>query len=249
MAVGLVYVSFSYTGWNAAVYIAGEVRDPATTLPRALVAGTAVVTCLYVVLNLVFLGVAPAEALSGEVAVGHVAATAALGQFGGAALSFVIALGLVSTVGALVFTGARVLDAMGRDHRRLTFLRRRTRAGGPWVAALIQGALSLTMVLTASFDALLTYAGLTLSLFAGVTVAGVFVLRRREPDLERPYRTFLYPITPLLFVVLMAWMIAFSIAERPIVAAFGAGTVIAGLALYALVTSGSQTPSQRVNWD
>lgn len=236
MAVALIFVTFSYSGWNAATYVAGEVRDPARTLPLALLAGTLLVTALYLALNLVFLGAAPADALRGEVAVGHVAATHLLGEGAGRALSAIIALGLVSTVGALVMTGTRVLEAMGRDHGALATLAQRATGSGPFVAVALEGAAAIIMVLSASFDELLGYIGFTLSLFAALTVLGVIVLRVRRPALARPYRTWGYPVTPLVFVLVMLWMIVRSIAERPLVALAGAATIAIGLAGYVLVT-------------
>ncbi|HJL19695.1 MAG TPA: amino acid permease [Sandaracinaceae bacterium LLY-WYZ-13_1] len=228
-AVALIYVSFSFSGWNAATYVAGEVKHPARTLPMALAIGTALVTALYLGINLVFLGGAPADALAGEVEVGHVAAVHLFGRPAGTILGAIIALGLVSTVGALVVTGTRVLEAMGRDHGPLALLARRAVGGGPFVAVGLQGIVALAMVLSATFDALLAYIGFTLSVFAALTVLGVLVMRWRAPDLERPYRTWGYPVTPLLFVGLMVWMIARSVAEEPVVAAAGAATI--GLAL------------------
>jgi APA family basic amino acid/polyamine antiporter len=95
--------------------------------------------------------------------------------------------------------------------------------------------IAATMMLTATFSDLLTYMGITLALSSGLTVAGVFVLRRREPALSRPYRTWGHPFTTLLALGLMAWMIVFTVGERPLTALFAAGTLIAGLALYLVV--------------
>ena len=232
MAVALVFVTFSYSGWNAAAYVAGEVRDPARALPRALIAGTGLVTVLYLAINVALFAAAPADTLSGEVAVGHVAATALFGESAGRVLSAVIALGLLSTVGALIMTGTRVVEAMGRDHGPLAGFARRASGGGPWVAVLAQGAVALVMVLTASFEALLGYIGVTLSLFAGLTVVGVIVLRHRQPDLPRPVLTWGYPLTPLVFAASTLWMIVWSISSRPLAALAGAGTIAAAAVGY-----------------
>lgn len=233
-AIALVYVTFSYSGWNAATYVAGELRDPARTLPRALIAGTLVVTVLYVAVNVVFLASAPPDELRGVVEIGHVAAVHLLGPSAGAVLSIVIALGLVSTVGAFIMTGTRVLEAMGREHGPLALFARRATGGAPFVAVWMQGAIAIALVLTASFDALLGYIGFTLSIFAALTVLGVVVLRLRSPDLARPYRAWGYPITPLAFVALMLWMIVRSLFERPIVGLAGLATIALALGLYAL---------------
>ncbi len=234
-AIALVYVTFSYSGWNAATYVAGELDRPARSLPVALIAGTAIVTALYLGLNLVFLGGAPHDAIAGRVEVGHVAATHLFGEGAGRALSAIIAGGLVSTVGALIMTGTRVLDAMGRDHGPISFLARRARDDGPRVAVAMLAVSAAAMVLSSSFEVLLGYIGFTLSIFAALTVLGVIVLRVREPDLTRPYRAWGYPVTPLVFVGLMIWMIAFSTLEDPVVGLAGGATIGTALALYLVV--------------
>ncbi len=235
-AVALVLVSFAYSGWNAATYIAGEVRNPARVLPLALVAGTVIVTALYVGLNLVVLAAVPGEELSGVVEVAHLAAGRLAGPFAGRALSTLIALTLASSVGAMLMAGPRVSDAIGRDHRALSFLARRTRRGAPVVAVGAQAVLALAMVATASFDTLLGYIGFTLSVSAGLTVLGVVVLRVREPQLARPYRAWGYPATPLAFVALSIWMVGHSLIERPSASLAGLATVGGALLLYALTT-------------
>ena len=231
-AVGLLLVSFAYTGWNAASYVAGEVTNPAKVLPRALVAGTALVTALYLGLNAVFLRAAPLDRFAGRVDVGHVAAAQLFGDFGGRVLSGIIALGLVSTVGAIVVTGPRIYEAVGRDLPRLSFLARRSARGGPVLAICLQGGLALVMMVSASFDQLLTYIGFTLSVFAALSVAAVFVLRRKK--IVSPFRMPGYPITPLCFMALMSWMVVSGIRERPEAALAGLGTVVAGLLFYRL---------------
>ena len=144
-----------------------------------------------------------------------------------------IAFGLVSTAGALVVTGPRVYEAMGRDYPSLSRLAVRRAGGGPVFAIALQAILSIVMAVTASFDTLLVYIGFTLSFSSALTAAGVFVLRRREPALARPYRTFGHPWTTLLFIALMAWMIVHTVAERPSVALVGFGTLAGAFALWA----------------
>jgi APA family basic amino acid/polyamine antiporter len=241
-AVGLVLVSFAYSGWNGAAYVAGEVRTPSRTLPLALVAGTGLVTALYLGLNAAFLAAAPAPELAGVVEVGHVAARRLLGGGGGRALSGLVALALAASVGAMSMAGARVYEAMGSDHRALRWLSRRTSRGAPAVAVAAQAALALAMVATSSFGALLAFIGFTLSLSAGLTVAGVVVLRRREPSLARPYRTWGYPVTPALFVGLTAWMVGHALAERPAASLAGLAAIAGSLALHAAVARGGGGP-------
>lgn len=233
-AVGLVLVSFAYTGWNASVYVAGELENPRRNIPLSLAAGTIIVTVLYVGLNVVFVTAAPVEQLAGVVEVGHVAAAGLFGEHGARWLSALIALGLVSTISAYVMSGPRVYEAMGEAYPRLAFLSGRGAQPnrGPVAAIVLQAAVSLAMLLTASFEGLLTYIGFTLSIFAALTVAGVIVLRIREPGLERPYRVWGYPVTPLLFIGLMIWMIWQAIALEPRVALAGLVTLVVAGVLY-----------------
>jgi APA family basic amino acid/polyamine antiporter len=211
-AIQLVYVSFSYSGWNTAAYLAGEFRNPARDIPRAVLAGTALVAILYLGLNVVFLASAPMDVLSdkpnvGEV--GHVAAISLFGPRAGKLMSLLIALGLVSAASANSMAGPRVYEAMGFDYPLLKSLTRRRAGGGPVIAIMLQATLAAAMFLTASFETLLSYIGLTLSLVAAMTVAGVIVLRLREPALPRPYRTWGYPVSPLIFLALEGWMVYF----------------------------------------
>jgi APA family basic amino acid/polyamine antiporter len=231
-AVGLIFVSFAYSGWNGAAYIAGEVREPARTLPRSLLVGTAVVVLLFLGLNVAFLAAAPASELSGVVAVGHVAATHLFGQTGGRLLSAVIALALISSVSAMIMAGPRVYGTMGADYPRLSVLRIRSKQGGPAAAIAVQALAAMLMVVTATFEILLTYIGFTLAISSGLTVIGVMVLRWREPGLTRPYRVWGYPWTPLLFVALTVWMVAHTVCERPLTALFGGITLASGGGLY-----------------
>ena len=243
-AVALVYVSFAYSGWNGAVYLAGEVTDPSRTLPRALLAGTGLVVLVYLALNAVFLSAAPPGELAGVVEVGHVAAVRLLGPSAGRALSALVALILASSVSAMLMAGPRVYERMGQDYPSLAVLARRTRRGGPAVAVTLQAALALVLVATSSFGALLRYIGFTLSLVAALAVAGVFVLRRREPGLPRPVRTWGYPATPLLFVALSAWLVVHALVENPASSLAGVATALLGLALHRIIERRGRAPAR-----
>jgi APA family basic amino acid/polyamine antiporter len=231
MAVSLVFVSYSYAGWNAAAYIGGEVKDPGKNLPRALIIGTAIVTTLYLGLNLAYFWAAPPSELAGKVEVGHTAAQALFGERAGSALSTLIALGLVSSVSAMTMAGPRVYAAMAEDGRFFGALARRNERGAPWAALLLQGLLAAGLAATSSFEVLLLYVGFTLSVFSALTVVAAFVLRRRAPDAPRPYRTWGWPLTPLLFLALSVWMVAYVVVERPAVGLAGALTLLVGAAV------------------
>ena len=231
-AVALIYVSYAYTGWNAATYLTGEMENPARTVPLALGAGTLLVTALYFGLNASFLRAAPMDAMAGRVEVGHVAAEHLFGQAGGAIMGVTLALLLVSTVSAMVIAGPRVLQVMGQDHALLRRLAGTRADGIPARAIVAQGVLTLFFALTASFEAVLVFTGFVLGLNSFLTVAGVFVLRMREPELARPYRAWGFPATPLAYLALTLWTLVHIAASRPVEALVAAGLVAAGLGLY-----------------
>ncbi|MDH5672703.1 MAG: amino acid permease [Myxococcales bacterium] len=244
LAVGLIYISFSYSGWNAAVYLVGEIEEPARRLVRASALGVVLTTCLYLALNFVFLISAPAAELAGKVEVAAVAAQALLGNGARGFIVAVIGLGLFTSVSALIMTGPRVYEAMGQQHARLRLLDRRVAGGGPCPAIALQCGLSVLMILGADVDALLSYCGLTLSLSAGLTALGVIVLRQREPGLARPYKTWGYPLTPLCYGALTLWMVVHSVTGRPASALAALATLGCGLLLYALVGSPQSTAAR-----
>jgi len=237
-ALALMYVSFSYSGWNAAAYVAGEVVRPDRTLPRALLASTGAVMALYVLLNLVFLYAVPSDTLAGAggsgpiIEVGDAAARRLFGDRAGQLVTSVIALALVSAVSAMVMAGPRVYAAMAADRALPRQLGFHSRRGVPTVAVVVQGALGVLFVVVGDLGELVRFVGFTLALFAALTVGALFVLRRR--GLRAPYRTFGYPVTPLLFIALSGWIACAQLAEHPteslvVVAVLAVGGVLYGL--------------------
>jgi APA family basic amino acid/polyamine antiporter len=247
-AVSLVYVGYAYTGWNAAGYVAGEVHDPPRTVPRAAAAGVALVTLLYVLLNYTFLRLVPPAELAGVVEVGALAARRAFGPAGAAAASLCIAFLLTATVSAMMLAGSRVTQAVAEGMARAGGVAARTGgrpAGGvPRGAVLLQAALVAALLLTNSFERVMAYTGFTLTLMSLLTVAGLFVLRRREPALARPYRAWGYPVTPLVYVLLSAWTLAFVLAERPRDSLLGLATVLAGVPVWAALRGRRAAPGR-----
>jgi APA family basic amino acid/polyamine antiporter len=233
-AVSLVFVTYAYAGWNGAVYIVGEIRDPQRNMPRALVLGTALVTVLYVMLTFVFLYTVPASEMAGEVEVGYLSGRVIFGDIGGQVMSIFIALLLVSTVSAMVYLGPRVTQAMGEDSRALRWLARTNGRGIPVNSILFQAALALAFIYTSTFEQVLIYAGFTLTLSMMLTVAGVFVLRWRMPEVSRPYTTWGYPVTPLVFLALNAWILVYVFIDKPAESLVGLSIVGAGALLYVI---------------
>ena len=234
-AISLIYVSYAYTGWNAATYLSSELENPQRSLPGILLTGTLVVTLLYVALNFVFLYSAPVAELRGQVEVGLIAAKAAFGDTGGRVAGLVLAMLLISTVSAMMMAGPRVLQVMGQDFKAMRISARINKDGIPSTAIYIQSGLAIAFILTSSFESVLLFAGFTLALNSFVTVFAVFVLRWRQPDLDRPYRTFLFPLPPLIYLVLMGWTLWYVLASRPVEGWFGLGVIASGLVVYAIL--------------
>ena len=235
-AVQLFWVSFAYSGWNAAAYIAGEIREPGRNVPRALFFGTALVAGLYLLLDLVFLHAAPAAGLSAIInnrEVGSSAAIALFGERAGVWLSTLIALALISTVSAMVMAGPRVYTAMAEDGLFFAFLARRHRLGGPLYSVLIQGAIAIILALTLDLQELVLYIGFTLSIFAALAVVAAVVLRIRQPDAKRPYRAFGWPVTPALFLGISLWLVVQGILQNPRECLqWGGLTLLSGVAIW-----------------
>ncbi|HRR83345.1 MAG TPA: amino acid permease [Planctomycetota bacterium] len=227
--VSLIWISFSYSGWNAAVYVGGEIEDPERTIPRALLLGTGLVAALYLALNAVFVLAAPAAELAGRLDVGRIAARAVGGPVLEEAVAGLIAIVLVSSVSSLVMAGPRVYAQMAADGylpRRLAVA-----SGPPRRAIALQAGLALVLLWSATFEALLTWIGFTLSLSTGATVAALVLLRKREgKTMHIPG----YPLVPWLFLTGVAAMAVFTVAQRPLESLVGFGTIAAGLAAWRL---------------
>jgi basic amino acid/polyamine antiporter, APA family len=230
--VSLVYVSYAYSGWNASAYMAGEIENPQRNLPRSLFRGTLGVMGLYVLLNFIFLYLVPTGELAGQVEIGYLAADKLFGETGGRIMGGVIAFLLISSVSSMILAGPRVAQAMGEDIPLLRTLAFKTKKGIPVYAILLQSMITIVLILTSSFEKVLAYVGFTLSLFTFLTVLGLFILRITKPGMDRPYRTWGYPVTPIIFLALTGWTMFFVFREKPVESLFGLGTVAAGLAVY-----------------
>ena len=239
-AVSLVYVSYAYSGWNASAYIAGEIRQPEKRLPLSLLVGTLGVSFLYVMLNFIFLRTVPISELRGKIEVGYLSADHIWGSDGSRLMAVLISLALVSTISSMVMTGPRVVQTMGEDIAPLRLLARRNRRGAPAFAILFQSLISILLIMTSSFDVVLTYVGFTLSLFASMTVLGVFVLRIRNPQAKRPFRAWGYPATPALFLILNGCMQCYLILNRPLPSLVGLATVGCGWLLFRFFAPGGR---------
>jgi APA family basic amino acid/polyamine antiporter len=233
-ALSLVFIYVAYSGWNAATYIAEELRQPARTLPLALGIGTALVTALYLALNFVFVYAAPLEELKGQQAVGAVAASRLFGPEIAGIFSGLMALSLMATVNAMVTVGPRVYYAMagngafpaiaGKVHPRFHT---------PVAAIVAQAVITMLMTLT-PFLQLMQYIGITLNFFAAMSVASLFLFRRRPGWQKLRVVSFAYPLFPLLFILVGVWITYQGIMLKPYVALAAGVTLGTGALVYHL---------------
>lgn len=242
-AIGLVFVMYSYSGWNASTYIIGEIHDPQRTVPKALFAATAIVLLLYVGLNAVFLYTTPMDKMAGQVEVALVAGTHIFGESGGRVVAALICFGLISTISAMTWIGPRVTKVMGEDFPALAIFARETKNGVPAAAIILQTVVVTALIGTQSFEAVLEYIQFSLTLSSFLTVLGVIVLRLTQPDLPRPYRAFGYPFTPIIFLVVTGFMMGYLVIERPLQSFAGLATLLAGLVIYGI----SRRPGARLS--
>ena len=242
-AVSLIYVNYAYSGWNAATYISGELAAPQQSLPWVLGVSTTVVAALYCLLNVVFLSVAPMEAMVGKVEVGVIAAEFAFGKTIGAAMGLLLALLLISTISAMILAGPRVLHRIGQDYPRFAPLARENRDGIPVTAILLQSGTALLFLWTASFEQILVFSGATMALNTFATVLGLFVLRWKRPHLSRPFRVTLYPLTPLIFLSITGWTLTYVVIQRPVEALISAAIILTGGVFYLAVKPTTESHS------
>jgi basic amino acid/polyamine antiporter, APA family len=260
-AMGLVGIFYAYLGWNATVYVMGEIKEPRRTVPLSLVIATISVMSLYLLLNYVFLRVTPLSELSGEVKIGYIAAGHIFGAEVAEILSLLIGVALVSSVSSMIMAGPRVTQTMAEDYPLLRLLGKRSPKGGPIYALLLQMSIALAIVFTGEFWTILQYIGFTLTIFSALTVIGVYLLRfRKEPEAEldpidvigkdnaaievlrqqakiaagprQISRTLGYPITPAIFLIACAWMVYNSIIGDWKVPLAGLSTLAIGFLLY-----------------
>lgn len=244
-SVSLVFVMYSYSGWNGASYLTAEVRNPQRNVPWALFIGTVIVMVLYVLLNWVFLVSAPAAEIVGKPQVGLIAGQHLFGAVGGAFTSLLISLGLIANVSAMSWIGSRVTKSMADDFSRLRFFGRVNQHGTPYIAMILQALVVTVLILTGSFEAVLVYTQFALLLSSFLAVLGLIVLRFTQPGLPRPYRVWGYPITPLIFLIVTLFMMLYTVQQRIVESLLGLLTALVGLGIYYFVRPAQGSLSAR----
>jgi APA family basic amino acid/polyamine antiporter len=232
-------VMFTYSGWNAASYMAEEIRDPGRNVPRALMLGTVAVIAIYALINVLYLYVIPIGELAtlGGKSVLDVVGDRLLGERAGNVMAIVAIVSLVAGINAWTFAGPRVYFAMARDN---AFFKSAARVHPtfktPAASIVAQAALTIVLILTGSLDAIANYVGFAITLFAGTAVAAVFVLRAREPNAPRPFKALGYPWTPAIFVLVSAAIVVNAFYSDPRVSLTGTAIILAGIPLYFFFT-------------
>ena len=244
-SVSLVFVMYSYSGWNGASYLTAEVRNPERNVPWALFIGTIVVMILYVLLNWVFLISAPAAEIEGKPIVALISGQHIFGQIGGAVISAIIGFGLIANVSAMTWIGSRVTKSMADDFSRLAVFGRVNQHGTPYIAMILQAVVVTAFILTNSFDSVLIYTQFALLLSSFLAVLGLIVLRFSQPNLPRPYRVWGYPVIPLIFLVVTLFMMYKTVQQRTTESLLGLMTALAGLGIYFIVRPAQGSLSAR----
>jgi APA family basic amino acid/polyamine antiporter len=238
-AVSLVFVFYGYSGWNAAVYVAEEIRDPERTLPLAMALGTLVVATLYAALNILYIYANSLEDMKGVFAVGSQAATSLFGGRGGGLFSAAMAVALLATVNAMCMIGPRVYYAMARSGAFFTVAARvHPTWHSPWVAVLAQGACSCILILTGTFQSLANYIGFTLFLFSALSVAALFKFRRRRDWKRSRWVSMAYPLLPTIYVAMNLWVFLYFVQLQGREALWSLLTVAAGAVIYQVFLRG-----------
>ena len=233
-AISLCFLFTSYSGWNAATYIAEEVKQPARTLPKALALGTLLVATLYFGLNLIFLYAMPLEEMKSTVAIGSGSAVKLFGPGVASVFTAAMAIALFSSVNSMIVIGPRVYYAMARNRAFFKFAAQlSTRTRTPVNSILVQGAVAMLVTMTPLAD-LVLFIGFTLNIFTVITVASLFIFRKRAGWQKLPAVSFLYPLFPVLYIAMGLWVTYFGLTSAPKPSLIALGLIFAGAAVYKL---------------
>lgn len=233
-AIALIYVSYSYSGWNAAAYVSEEFKNPRKSLPISLIGGTIIVTLLYTFLQYVFLKHTPISELVGQIEVGEIATSKMFGNSMGKIFGFVISMLLVSSISAMVWVGPRVTSSMASQHRFWNYFRTKNNEI-PKKALWLQFAISFILITTGTFEQIMIYCGVLLTLSTMLVVWAVFILRyKKQYKHTDAYRSPLFPIFQILYLLLSIWMIVYATINHPLETTVGLLNVFIGLVTYFL---------------
>lgn len=230
-AVSLIYVSYAYSGWNAAAYIADEIEKPEKNLALSIIIGTFIVLIFYVLLNLSFLYSTPIQELKGNVEVGIISAHFIFGQQIGNIIGLLISILLISTISSMMMAAPRVLASIGEDFQILSVFNQRNKYQSPYVSVLFIYCIAMLMILSSSFQWLINYIGITLIIFTTITALGIFILRKRK-DYSPIFKMPFYPLPALIFIVLNGWILVYMSLKEFSVLIFSLMTIFVGWMVY-----------------
>ena len=231
--VSLVAVTWAFDGWNNVNFVAGEIKNPQKNLPLALIFGTLGVTVLYVLINYIYLYALPIEEVTGVVKIAEKATSALFGGSTGALISAVILVSIFGSINGSILAGPRVYYAMARDRlffRRVSEVHPRFKT--PGFAILVQGVWACLLTLAGTFEQMFTFAMFMAILFWIAATASVFTLRKKFPDLPRPYKTWGYPIIPAIFILASTGILINTLLEKPVEAMAGILFTALGIPVY-----------------
>ena len=231
-AIGLIYVSYSYSGWNAAAYITEEFENPLKSLPKALIGGTVLVTVLYTLLQYVFLKHVPVNDLAGQLNVGTIATKQMLGEKAGSFFGLAISLLLISGISAMVWVGPRVTLSIAKEHRLWSYFQTQEN-GIPKRALWLQFGISALLLLTGTFEQIMIYCGILLTASSLMTVLGVFKLRKQNQNQQiKGFKSPLFPLFQIVFILLSVWMITYAFINNPFETILGMSNLLIGTGTY-----------------
>jgi len=232
-AAAFIPAIFAYSGWNAVIYIAGEVKEPERNLPRALLWANLIVIALYLAVNIVYIYGVPVSEMKGALRVSEVATTALFGHRTSAWITAMITVSILGALNVVSMLGPRIYYAMARDG---VFFKRLAHVhpifGTPTSAIILQGIWACFLIATGTFGTLFTYVSVIITLFSAFTIGSVIVLRWKRPELRRPYKLWGYPVVPILFIVAHLWIVWGSVTERPVESLWGVFIVCLGIPAY-----------------
>jgi amino acid transporter len=241
--LAMVFVLFTFGGWSDAAYISAEVRDDRRGITRALIAGLGIITLLYLLANMAYISALGHKGIAASPVVAANLMNAAFGRWGGLLLSVIVASSALCSANATIVTGSRGGYALGRDYRTFSFLASwRDGASSPVNALLFQCAISLVLigfgaVARNGFEAMIAYTAPVFWFFLALVSLGVIVMRRKEPNIHRPFRVPLYPLTPLIFLATSAFMLYSTLRYARTGALLGIAVMLAGLPVLAIARS------------
>lgn len=233
--VALVAVTWAFDGWNNISYAAGEIKNPKRNLPFSLVVGTVIITVLYALTNYVYLYALPIDEMTGVVRIAEKAATSLYGSASAGLLSAAVLISVFGALNGAIFVGSRVYYAMASDKlffKKVAKVHPRFRT--PAFAILIQAVWACILTVSGTFEQLFTYVVFITVLFYIATVASVFTLRKKYPDLPRPYKTWGYPVIPIVFIIASFSILLNTLIEKPVESLAGLGFTIIGIPVYYL---------------